>query len=111
MADQKSRYVAFGALRDHHPATKAKAEGMSLAAASIVLVDASGKRYVRVRWFVDYVKASATSSTVNTILEMAEAPGWWTRPNTQSRIKATSPSGGKPISMVLFEVPAEWSTE
>jgi len=42
------------------------------------------------------------------IMEAIERPGWWSRPNSQSRFMARHPETGKAISAVLFEVPADW---
>lgn len=110
MNDQASRWNAFRRLREIHPPTRARAEGISMVAASVVLVDVTGKRFVRVQWFVDYVKAQATSSTVGPILEQIEAPGWWSRPKSEGRFKATNPDDHKPIWQRLFEVPADWES-
>lgn len=113
MADQASRYAAFVKLQQTSPATKARAEGLSIAAASIVLADVSGKRFVRVQWFVDYVKAGAVSGTATAIVEQMEAPGWWARPNEQGKYKATEPGGaggGKVVFHRLFEVPPGWES-
>jgi hypothetical protein len=106
--DQKSRADAFTELRGTHPAVKAKADGISLAEAITVLWDTvTGKRYVRVQWFTDYVKANAPSSMVNAILEQIEAPDWWSRPNSAGKYKATD-EDGKAIYHRLFEVPKDW---
>jgi len=111
-ADQAQRLEAFEALKDRHPVAKARVDGTSIAAESLVLEDrASGIRYVRVQWFVDYVKANAVSGTAGAILEAIEQPGWWSRPNAQSRFMARHPDTGKAVSAVLFEVPADWETK
>jgi hypothetical protein len=109
MDDPELKGKAFCKLRDTHPSTKAKADGKSLAEACVVLKDtATGKRYVRIQWFVDYVKANAVAGTVGLILEQIEAPEWWSRPNAQGRFFAVDPDNGKRVSQVLYEVPKDW---
>jgi len=110
--DMRQRWNAFMEMRQRHPAAKAKLDGTSIAAESMVLVDrASGKRYVRVQWFVDYVKANVPSGQVVATVEAIEKPGWWSRPNRAGKFKAPHPDGGKASYTVMFEVPADWETE
>jgi hypothetical protein len=107
--DQDARYTAFQKLKEVYPVAQAKTKGTSIGAEVVVLVDtATGKRYVPIQWFIDYVKANAVSSTAGPIVEAIEQPGWWSRPNAQGRFKARDPEGGKPLYMVMFEVPADW---
>jgi hypothetical protein len=109
MTDQASRWAAFRLMHERNPMARARAENTSLAAAGLVLVDATGKRYVRIQWFTDFVKAHAVAGTAGTLLDHLEEPGNWNRiQNTQSRMKATNPETKEQIWQVLFEVPANW---
>jgi hypothetical protein len=112
LGDQVSRWNAFAALKNRHPAAKARAEGVGFASACIVLEDVMGKRYVRVSWFVEYVKTLALGGTANAIVEHIESPGNWSRiSNIQGRLKATDPDTGDCIWQVLYEVPPRWRAE
>lgn len=111
-ANQDERWNAFQIMRARHPAAKAKVDGTSIAAESLVLVDKhTGHRYVRVQWFIDFVKANVVAGTAGAVAEAIEKPGWWARPNTQGRFKAAHPGGGKPSYAVMYEVPAGWEGE
>jgi hypothetical protein len=111
LLDQASRWEAFRKMKERHPPSHARAESIGLAAAGAVLVDqGTGKRYVRIQWFVDYVKANATGNAVAAVLEAIERPDNWSRLNAQSRLKATNPETGENIWQVLYEVPAGWET-
>ena len=109
IANQKSRWDAFLVMKERHPMAHSRTENVSLSRASIVLKDITGKRYVRVQWFIDYVKACAVAGTAVTILEHIEAPGGWNRiANAKSQMKATDPQTKREIWQVLYEVPADW---
>jgi len=110
--NQAERYAALKQLKDRHPTAKAKADGTSTVAACIVLRDNVDRRYVRISWFVDFVKANAVSSQVGAIVEAMESPGMWSRLNdTKSRMKGTDPVTKDHVWQALYEVPANWPEE
>ena len=110
--DQAQRYAALKQLKDRHPIARAKADGTSAVTACIVLRDNVGRRYVRISWFVDFVKANAVSRQVGAIVEAMESPGMWSRLNdSKSRMKGTDPDTKDHVWQALYEVPANWPEE
>jgi hypothetical protein len=110
--DQAERYIALKQLKDRHPIAKAKADGTSAVSACLVLRDNVDRRYVRISWFVDFVKANAVSSQVGAIVEAMESPGMWSRlNNSKSRMKGTDPVTKDHVWQALYEVPANWPEE
>jgi hypothetical protein len=113
MKDQKERWSAIQKIKDTDPTSLARANSKTIAASSLVLVGKDGRRYVKVQWFIDFVKASAVGSTGAAILERTEKVGW-ARPNSQGKVKFTNPTaGGEPAYLfeVFYEVPEGWETK
>jgi len=112
LADTADRWGAFKRMHDRDPVAHAKEQAGSVASSYIVLLDATGKRYVRIQWFVDYVKANAVSGTAAAILDHIEEPGNWNRiQNKKSRMKATDPRTKEEIQQIFYEVPEGWGDE
>jgi len=112
LTNTAERWSAFKRMHDRDPVAYAKEQAIPLGAAYIVLLDVSGKRYVRIQWFVDYVKANAVAGTASTILDHIEEPGNWDRiQNAKSRMKATDPRTKEQVWQILYEVPRDWGDD
>jgi hypothetical protein len=110
MADQTDRWRAFSTLARTEPAKDAGEDrsAYALAAASVVLAERSGIRFVRTGWFQGYVKREVGGlySPAALITQM-EAVGW-TRPNSEGRVKATSLTDGRALGWRFYVVPPHW---
>lgn len=113
MKNTEERWVAIKRIKDTDPTSLARANCKSIAASSLVLAGKDGRRYVKVQWFIDFVKAAALGSMSTTIIERIEEVGW-ARPNSQGKVKFTNPTaGGEPAYLfeVFYEVPEGWETK
>jgi hypothetical protein len=111
MDDQADRWRAFADLARREPARDAGEDrsAYALAAASLVLVNRhDGRQFVRTGWFSAYVKREAGGlySPASLAAHM-EAVGW-ARPNSEGRIKATSPTEERTLAWRFYLVPADW---
>jgi hypothetical protein len=111
MSDRAERWSAFTALANMNPSSDAGEDrsAASYAACGTVLIDtATETRYVRAGWFQQYVKREAGGLYNPTRLVQAMLRVGWERPNSQGRVKATDPDGGRQLAWPFFTVTAKW---
>jgi hypothetical protein len=111
MSDRAERWSAFTALANMNPSSDAGEDrsAASYAACGTVLIDtATETRYVRAGWFQQYVKREAGGLYNPTRLVQAMLRVGWERPNSQGRVKATDPDGGRQLAWPFFTVAADW---
>lgn len=107
MASQRERWGAFEMLRDVDPvALRNTGEQPSIAAASPVLRDADGTRYVRTGWFRSHVRAEESVSATEVANRMKRV-GWEHR-GQSGRVKATRPDFDDALVWTFYSVPAGW---
>jgi len=114
MGCQADRWRAFSTQARLSPARDAGEDrsAEALAAASVVLVDpATGKRYVRTGWFQSYVKREVGGLYSPAALAQQMLRVGWTRPNSEGRIKATSPTDGRSLGWSFYVVEADWDAQ
>lgn len=96
MDDQEARWAAFVTLdradRNH---------------GKVVLVDRAGTRYVRAKWFADYLRAHSSPGEPAAMTAELERSGW-RKPGREGRIKATRPGLGGELIWAFHLVPNGW---
>lgn len=98
MGDQMERWRAFSYLSE---------SGSS----DVVLLDRkAGRRYVRTKPFVGYLRANSAPGEHVEHLAALERDGW-TRSGTLGRIKATQPGGRRTLAWAFHIVPVGWGDE
>ena len=111
MDDQADRWRAFSELARMSPARDAGEDrsAAALAAATSVLVDrASGQRYVRAGWLQAYVKREVGGLYSPAALATQMERVGWTRPGSQGRVKATSPTEARSLVWTFYVVESDW---
>ena len=106
--DQGERWRAFSRLEALDPLTLVHhAQAPNVAAASIVLVDATGLRYVHCGWFLQHVRRTWEPITPLDLALRMERVGW-SRRGQRGRWKATAAGRSQVILLPLWQVPAGW---
>lgn len=112
--DQQDRWRAFSAMARVNPAESAGEDrsAHALAAASLVLIDREGsRRLVRTGWFQAYVKREVGGLYSPVALATQMQRVGWTRPNSQGRIKASSPTDARTLSWRFYVVGDGWEDQ
>jgi hypothetical protein len=94
-------------LSDLDPIGEARRDGGSLAAASVVLVDSAGAKYVRTPWFFEHVRHSgALPISRQAVTARMALVGW----NHIGKIHARQPKdqGRGQLLLPFFMVPPGW---
>jgi hypothetical protein len=114
LGDQMERWRAFSELARLNPTREAGDDrsAHALAAASAVLADRdTGARWVRCEWFYAYVRRAAGGLySPAALATQMEAVGW-KRPNSQAKIKATSPSENRSVAWAFYVVERDWEAQ
>lgn len=110
LTDQAQRWDAFCRLEALDPFTRWRAEGVTIAKASLVLRDTDGARLVRTGWFRAHVRADDHQVSPQEIAHRMERVGW-RRPGGSGRVKATQPGFTRTLAWSFYTVPAEWEAE
>jgi hypothetical protein len=114
LGEQEDRWRAFSALAGLNPTRDAGDDrsAHALAAASAVLSDRdTGVRWVRAEWFFGYVRRAAGGLYSPAALSTQMEALGWKRPNSQARIKATSPTDGRSLSWAFYVVERDWDAQ
>lgn len=107
MSDQTARWGAFTHLKDIDPESRSRAQGISLAAASVVLRHSDGTRLVRCGWFYSHARAQDIGVSAAIVAHRMERVGW-VRRGAKGRIKATSPGFAETLAWSFYSVPIDW---
>jgi hypothetical protein len=107
MGDQADRWRAFVALRRIDPVAAAQREGMTIAAASVVLRHTDGTRLVRCGWFRSHARAEDSTVSPQEIAHRMRRVGWQQR-GTAGRIKATCPGRRDCLTWTFYSIEPGW---
>lgn len=108
LADQEQRWAAFSRLATLEPWSKARENGGSVAAASIVLRHQDGSRLVRCGWYYGFVRTQDVGLSASKVAARMERVGW-RRNGSRGAIKATAPGGlSAPLIWTFYHVPSDW---
>jgi hypothetical protein len=97
MSDQASRWKAFAAL-------ERGSQG------NVVLLDATGERYIRVRWFHEYLRQWTCPGEPAAMVAALTRLGW-SKPGREGRVKATQPGFGRALIWAFYVVPEGWERD
>jgi hypothetical protein len=101
MSDQASRWAAFEYL--DRPEAKGKR--------NVVLLDTTGKRYVRTQWITEYLRGRSDPGEASRMKDDLERQGW-KKTGTEGKIKATHPTLPRPpLIWAFLIVPEGWESE
>jgi hypothetical protein len=107
MEDQQTRWVAFSELQRRDPVAVARAEGTSVARASVVLRHVDGTRFVRAGWFRAHVRSEDVTVSPQEIAQRMRRVGWERR-GGEGLIKATRPDYPGSLAWRFYTVPGGW---
>lgn len=110
LGDQAARWAAFTHLKDVDPESRSRAQGIPLAAASVVLRHAGdGTRLVRCGWFYSHARAQDIGVSASIVAHRMERVGWGRR-GAKGRIKATRPGFAETLAWSFYSVPTDWQS-
>lgn len=107
MADQADRWRAFSQLAG---VTFGDVRDASIAAASLVLADRTGDRYVRCGWFREHARRDDPTAGPAEVAHRMERVGWKRRAKS-GRIKATRPGHPGVLGWTFYVVPPGWEDD
>jgi hypothetical protein len=111
LSDQTSRYEALLELTGIDVVADTSRDGGSIAAASVVLVDATGVRLVRTNWFRAHVRSQEPSVSPQQIAQRMLLTGW-ERYGKTGKVHARRPAertkGPEQLLVPFYVVPADW---
>jgi hypothetical protein len=107
IADGGDRWAAFQHLEKVDPYGRARQENITIAQASVVLLNVDGTRFVRAGWFRQFVKGEDPGTSIRDIPMRMERVGWRRR-NSRGQIKATAPGRRAELGWPFYVVPAGW---
>jgi hypothetical protein len=111
--DQGAKWAAFAEqLEPRNPWATAREQGITVAAASVVLRHLSGTRYVMADWFRTHVRMDHPAVSFEEIRNRMRRVGW-THPGSEGRIKATKPDSRFPATLVyaFWVVAPDWEDD
>lgn len=108
--DQAQRWRAFSELDRIDPFARSRQDGMSIAAASLVLRHEDGTRLVRCGWFRAHARQDDPTASPQEIANRMQRVGWQRR-NKSGRIKATRPGNVGSLVWTFYSVPANWEDD
>jgi hypothetical protein len=107
MDDQRQRWAAFSEIQRRDPVAAARAEGTSVAVASVVLRHHDGTRFVRAGWFRAHVRSEDMTVSPQEIAQRMQRVGWKRR-GDEGLIKATRPDNPGSLAWRFYTVAAGW---
>jgi len=102
MTDQADRWRAFSLL--------ARAGAPGCQPAHVLEDVATGNRYVRIGWFIAYVRDATGPGEAEAVLAALTRIGW-TKPGGRGRVKASQPKGRGSLLWTFCVVPPRWEDE
>lgn len=102
MTDQAERWRAFSLL--------ARAGGLGAPPRHVLEDTGTGARYVRIGWFIAYVRDASGPGEAEAALAALTRTGW-SKPGGRGRVKASQPKGTGSLVWTFCVVPPRWEAE
>ena len=89
------------------PIASTRRDPVTIAQASVVLLDLAGTRYVRCSWFAAHFRREDPAASPHDVAHRMQRVGWLRR-GREGRIKSTPPARKGQLAWSFYVVPTGW---